>query len=116
MAVRILAQFPALLLLFTCFEAAESSLRTVGSRFTNLSIDQDFSLHAGSEDFPFLTHVKCTVVFFYIPKVLSELERSEAGAHPGWRSCRQADKDSASVAVGWRVTHWEARALLGDLV
>ncbi|CAK9024922.1 Uncharacterized protein SCF082_LOCUS16858 [Durusdinium trenchii] len=41
------------------------------------------------------------------------LHGCEAGAHPGWRSCRQADKDSASVAVGWRVTHWEARALLG---
>lgn len=41
------------------------------------------------------------------------LHGCEGGAAPGWRQLGTADKDSGSEARGWRVTHWEARALLG---
>eukprot|EP00434_Breviolum_minutum_P038903 symbB.v1.2.034519.t1/scaffold4471.1/size51619/3 len=40
------------------------------------------------------------------------LHGCEGGAHPGWQSV-DCDKDSGREAEGWRITHWEARALLG---
>ncbi|CAE7304973.1 unnamed protein product [Symbiodinium natans] len=41
------------------------------------------------------------------------LHGREAGPHPGWRRCPRSDKDSGSSALGWRVTHWESKSLLG---